>query len=138
MHDTLPAFKIDLTVCAKRTDFGQGFYTTSWEHQACNWANNRVRKSRRARASARAVIPCFAVSRYLMADLQCLCFVRADNTQPLRDAAYDVVFGRVSLGSQRLVVFDSYQVSFHTNAGIAALSAPYVTDIGSLPTGLLT
>ena len=155
-HDTLSMFSIDLAQCSKRTDFGQGFYTTSWNHQARNWANRRVRNTRRAGVSSRAVVLSFAVSRDVLADLECLCFVRADGdywdlvadcrrgirphqrTDSQRNIAYDVVYGPVSLGNQQLVILDSDQVSFHTSSGIAALSAPYVVDIGAFPTGLLT
>ena len=34
--------QINLNFCKPLTDFGQGFYTTTYLHQAKNWANIRV------------------------------------------------------------------------------------------------
>jgi hypothetical protein len=42
---------IQLNFCKPITDFGQGFYTTTYLHQAKNWANIRVLRLNRTKAN---------------------------------------------------------------------------------------
>ena len=44
---------------------------------------------------------------------------------------YDVVYGPVSLGRQFLVIADSDQISFHTNAALAVLDSPVIVSHGN-------
>src|ERR1700753_104145 len=69
-----PPHNIDPMVGAVRPDFGRGFYTTTWLHQAKNWANHRVGKLRRRFPSAKAVVLRMRVKRNSFASLQSLIF----------------------------------------------------------------
>jgi hypothetical protein len=153
-YSTLTGFRVQLALCRPNTDFGQGFYATTWEHQARQWANERAQKSQLT-GPAVAVVLSFSVSRDRLADLENLCFVRADNdywdlvidcrqhgfpphqrTAPGKNRAYDVVYGPVSLWAQRLTIHAADQVSFHTRAGVTVLPPPLVYDIAQSTTGL--
>ncbi|MEZ5905425.1 MAG: DUF3990 domain-containing protein [Geminicoccaceae bacterium] len=50
---------IDLQKCKANTDFGQGFYLTSSEHQARNWANYRHDPNKPPVSSNIAAVLCF-------------------------------------------------------------------------------
>ena len=152
LYAVLHAFAVNLAACSANTDFGRGFYTTTSDHQARQWANNRVRLAGSTGNPTRGVVLSFAVSLYSLASLKSLCFVRATpdyyalvedcrqgfppHQRTAGNPAYDVVFGPVSLGAQRLVIHDCDQISFHTAAAVAVLPSPQVYGIGDPITGL--
>ncbi len=139
-----PPDNIKLNLCRPRTDFGQGFYTTTSEHQARQWANQRCRRILAPRGSGpTATVLRFAIDRDALADLHHLAFVRetADFWNLVHDCrlgfpphqrtgsrqrAYDVVYGPVSLWQQTLVIADCDQISFHTARALALLPAPVI------------
>ena len=136
---------IDLNRCRPDTDFGQGFYATTSFHQASQWANNSVRLAQNqiTPIASDAIVLRFDVARDDLAVLDFLGFVRdTDDFYDLvafcrsrtapglprshgrhpPNLAYDVVFGPVALGNQRLVIQGRDQVSFHTDAAVNYLS----------------
>jgi Protein of unknown function (DUF3990) len=158
-HGTvLPGFAVTLGRCRPNTDFGQGFYLTTSEQQARDWANTRARQTRRKRMGGMphtlAVLLSFDVSRDALASLEMLAFVRATDDYhdfvdhcrtwaagPRHGRAgpsdlYDVVVGPVRLWPQRLVIFDADQISFNTPAAVGILPPPVVLDIAAAQTGL--
>jgi Protein of unknown function (DUF3990) len=132
-------YLVDWSKLRDGTDFGKGFYTTPSVHQAREWANNGVRRVLAQHGTqSQAVVLMFRVDRNSLAALDVLGFVRATpdyydlvnycrNTtlahprMPTGGKKYDVVFGPVSLGKQRLVIYDSDQVSFHTTRSFGCL-----------------
>src|SRR5262245_7455484 len=66
---------VDPTVGRLRSDFGQGFYTTTVEGQARSWALMLVRRSRIHPIPRPAIIR-FTMSRDVLARLESLWFVR--------------------------------------------------------------
>jgi Protein of unknown function (DUF3990) len=65
--DDIEAHGIDLARCAPNTDFGRGFYTTTLERQAREWAWDQHRASLRGRRGRRGnppVVLRFRVRRY--------------------------------------------------------------------------
>jgi hypothetical protein len=142
---------ISTTVGGNRTEFGKGFYATTWLYQAKLWANRQAKKlnSRRGSgATPRAVVVRFQISRDDLADLQCLVFSnensgfwpfvaycrggsvphgRAGRT----NSAYDVVYGPVSIWPQQLVIKDCDQVSFHTPNAIRVIPALTIDSTGN-------
>lgn len=151
----LSGFRVQLTLCRPGTDFGQGFYTTSSEHQAREWANSRVRAllSRSPPIATNAVVLSFAVDRNWLAQLDALSFVlpSTDFFDLVDDCrlgfpphgraggkrSYDVVYGPVRMGPQKLVLHDCDQVSFHGPSVVGLLPVPYVREVATAPTGLL-
>lgn len=151
-------FKISLAQCRPNTDFGQGFYLTTSEDQARDWANTRVRQAGRlARGrgiGTQAVVLSYDVSRDAMAPLETMAFARAtDDYHAFVDHcrthtsgprhgragprdAYDIVIGPVRLWPQRLVIFDADQISFNTPAAIDVLPNPFAVDVAIDPSGL--
>ena len=137
---------IDLAYSAPLTDFGRGFYTTTYLDQAKNWANDRCLKIRNALRGllqppklVLATVLRFEVDRNEIAKLQWLSFVREnqdywDFVQYCRQGRgshrptgnYDIVSGPVSLWSQRLVIKDCDQISFHTSGALAILPTPVI------------
>jgi hypothetical protein len=137
------------------TDFGPGFYTTTSEHQARQWANERVRKAMApGRAQEIAVVLRFEVARDSFHALEILSFLRDDpafwdfitycrqygRQDHLRShngslvpwpEMYEVVHGPVTLWQQTLVLKDCDQYSFHSHRAIAALGQAYWHDHGS-------
>ena len=137
---------IQLPLCRPLTDFGRGFYTTTYEHQAKQWANAQVRRV----ASSSPVAPLatvirFQVDRDELAKLKDLVFVlynadyydlvdycRADSAPHARMASgnlrrlveYDVVYGPVSALQQSLVIKGCDQVSLHTLDALNILPSP--------------
>jgi hypothetical protein len=111
-----------------------------------------VRLARSGGTPATSVVLSYAVSLYALSALESLCFVRATtdyyalvedcrlgfppHQKTVGKVAYDVVSGPVSLGSQRLVIHDCDQISFHTPAAIAVLPSPQVYDVGDPISGL--
>jgi hypothetical protein len=131
-----------------RPDFGPGFYTTTWLHQAKNWANLRVRKLQVRYPGVKAVVLSMRLERNHFANLQSLVFPSdRDNFYPFvaycrdgrtphadlayRDSPYDVVAGPVSVAMQNLIIGQADQVSFHTAAGTAAISGVTVLYTGT-------
>jgi hypothetical protein len=143
------AHNISHTASAARSDFGPGFYATTWLHQARNWANARAIKLRPRHPSVRAVVLCMHVARNKFAGLQSLVFPSdRDNFFTFvrycrgggvphaalehRDKPYDVVAGPVSITSkQTLVIGGADQVSFHTAAATATIDKVSVIEVGT-------
>ena len=142
---------IDVSLCRARTDFGQGFYVTTFLQQAEGWADRQFRDLRRRRGSkqsSRAVVLRFEVDRNQLASLLSLCFV-TDRSNPdywnfiehcrtgmgshllHGNKNYDVVFGPVTLWPQKFVIKDSDQVSFHTKSALEILPAPVLHSQGT-------
>lgn len=138
------AHNISPSVGASRPDFGPGFYTTTWLHQARNWANMRVRRQR----TGKAVVLSMRLDRNHFANLQSLVFpsdrdkfydfvayCRAGSfphaPRSRRNGPYDVIAGPVTSSPQTLVIFQADQVSFHTAVGILAISHVAVLEIGN-------
>ena len=142
------AHNIQLSLCRPLTDFGQGFYTTTWEHQAKEWANQQTRRlSVRTGATPVATVLRFDVDRDYLAAVEDLVFLREttefyDLVGDCRSGAmphgrtagksprgltkYDIVYGPVSLWQQKLVIKDCDQISFHTPQALAILPSPVV------------
>jgi Protein of unknown function (DUF3990) len=73
----LGPINIQLSLCRPLTDFGQGFYTTTWEHQAKEWANQQTRRlSVRTGATPVATVLRFDVDRDYLAAVEDLVFLR--------------------------------------------------------------
>jgi hypothetical protein len=142
---------IDLTACAKRTEFGRGFYTTTWIEQAKEWANRQTKKLK-ARSAGRslrkAIVLGLSVDRDKLAALDSLVFTNEDcgfwpfvtycrsgsipHARSLPgQPEYDVIYGPVSIWPQRLVIKDCDQVSFHTSKALAILPAVSIVATGS-------
>lgn len=139
-------FKISLAHCRPATDFGQGFYVTTSEHQARQWANNRVLRTLKPYGpTANAIVLRFDIDWDALAGLETLAFVRPtldfwNLVQDCRNGfpphprsgsgnrAFDVVYGPVTLWPQRLVLQDCDQISFHTATGIALLTSVSLHD----------
>src|ERR1041384_5661929 len=68
---------INISVCRRRSDFGQGFYTTTSEHQARQWANQQIRRAtvKQASASDIASVLRFEVDRIRISGLATLALV---------------------------------------------------------------
>jgi hypothetical protein len=130
---------IDLRHTRPRSDFGPGFYTTTSERQAREWAHELARRS----SGATPAIVQFTASRDALAALTSLWFARGDRNaddywslvyqcrQGIRnhgagtaDGWYDLVVGPVALNwSRRQIRAGSDQVSFHTVRAIDLLNA---------------
>ena len=128
---------IDLSVCRNLTDFGRGFYTTTNQLQAEQWARNLANRT----GGVPAVIR-FTVEREKLAQLESLFFIRGSAAaidywsfvQYCKTIAgdhnrtyagwYDIVAGPV-LGSlkKQTIIPDADQVSFHTLDAVAVLDA---------------
>jgi Protein of unknown function (DUF3990) len=137
------------------TEFGPGFYATTSEHQARQWANQGLR---RALASGirnqQAVVIRFEVDRDRLSRLESLSFVRDDpgfwdfvawcrprgrtshnrahnpNLQPWPEM-YEVVHAPVTIWRQLLVLKDCDQISFHSNNAVQVLGVANWHDCGT-------
>ena len=147
---------IDISLCRARTDFGQGFYLTTFLQQAESWADRQfrdLRRRHRVELSTRAVVLRFEVDRNRLASLSSLCFVTDRSNSDYWNFIehcrtgmgphllhgnnnYDVVFGPVTLWPQKFVIKDADQVSFHTKAALEILPAPVLHSQGT-PTYIL-
>jgi hypothetical protein len=153
LHSQLFGFSINIAACRPNTDFGRGFYLTSYLHQARQWANDRVRRKIAANQPVpKAVVLSFTVDRNLLASAEGLAFVLATNDYwdlvsdcrvgftPLSrtgaNPAYDVVYGPVALWQQQLIIHDCDQVSIHTQTIANRIPAPVVHDIATNASGL--
>jgi len=128
---------IDLSVCRDLTDFNRGFYTTTNQLQAEQWARNLANRGEGVPAVIR-----FTVERDELAHLECLFFIRGSaaaidywyfvqycktivgDHHRTYTGWYDLVAGPV-VGSlkKQTVVPDGDQVSFHTPNAIGVLDA---------------
>jgi hypothetical protein len=153
LHSPLAGFAVNLALCRRNTDFGQGFYLTTSDHQARQWANTRVRRLLRPTGPPlQAVVLSFAIDRDLIAGADVLAFVLATSdywdlvhdcrlglTPHARPGArqyYDIVYGPVSLWRQELIIHDADQISIHDQALANRLPQPIVYQIAALPGGL--
>jgi hypothetical protein len=139
---------ISHTAGALRPDFGPGFYTTTWLHQARNWANLRVLKVRARYPGAKAVVLSMRLARNRFANLQSLVFPSdrdnfysfvaycRDGGTPhaslaYRSGPYDVIIGPVTLARQTLIIGQADQVSFHTVVGTEAISIVNILEVAN-------
>ena len=143
----LKTFKVNLLLCRPHTDFGQGFYLTTSDFQAKQWANSRVlRRRKRVGPAPSAVVLSFSTDRDAVASLDALTFVRpipdcwdlvsdcrhgfAPHQRSGPTACYDIVSGPVTLWPQRLTIADCDQFSFHTQRAVNCLRAPVLLERG--------
>jgi hypothetical protein len=153
LYAPLAGFAINITLCRPNTDFGRGFYLTTNDHQARQWANTRVRRLRSPRgASLQAVVLSFSIDRDLLADADVLAFVVATTDywdlvhdcrlgfaphgRPGTKKYYDIVYGPVSLWRQELMIHDCDQISVHDQSLANRLSRPIVHQIATSAGGL--
>lgn len=141
-HGTVQAFlpsiltAIDLDQGRTHTDFGQGFYTTTWLRQAQSMAW-RLAENRKSPP----VVVRFDVDRESLAELDSLWFVcgsftvddfwslvyhcrggHANHGRTANNGWYDLVIGPVVASwKQRLVIAESDQISFHTARAVRVL-----------------
>lgn len=142
---------VDVSLGQTSTDFGPGFYTTTLERQAQNWAYQLAQ----ARPGETAAVVAVDVDRDGLAWLDTLAFVRGDFYaedywsfvvhcrsgagdhrrvgQP--EELFDLVVGPVtSFWRQRVAMDGADQVSFHTAAAETVLnSSPRVVSWTSKP-----
>jgi hypothetical protein len=146
---TLTGFRARVSLCRPFTDFGQGFYVTTWDHQARQWANARVlRILAPTGPQPRAVVIRFLLDRDWLADLDSLVFIRptfdfwnlVDDCRTgfpphQRPGPYDVVYGPVALWDERLLIQDCDQIGFHTRRAVRRLVDPSVYAIATTVNG---
>jgi hypothetical protein len=139
---------IDLSFCKPGTDFGLGFYLTSLERQAKDWAWLRYYDLPLPdQATQYPATMRFEIDRDAVGDLTFLAFVLGDydsvdywslvqhcrqsksrpnhshHEHPRTYGFYDVASGPVSaFWYQRLVAADADQISFHTPDALALLN----------------
>lgn len=143
--------RIDLSTGSSRAEFGQGFYATTWLHQAKSWANLQARKlasKSRGLISPKAVVLRFEMGRNELASLEALVFTNENAGfwpfvaycragLPLHGRTnsaqqeYDIIYGPVSIWPQRLVIKDSDQVSFHTLKALGIIPQLTVIETGN-------
>jgi hypothetical protein len=140
---------IKLTASRTRTDFGLGFYTTTSEQQARNWANKLTAiyntRNPLAPPETPAVVE-FTLERDKLASLESIWFVRGDaNADDYWDLVqhfrigsvtgkhhqrtypktwFDIAIGPLaaSWSPVRRMIADSDQISFHTSPAVALLN----------------
>lgn len=107
-----------------QTDFGMGFYVTTSQHQAQQWANQRCRPTGRLNPEVleyhllRDVIESLSHLAFIMDTTDCHEFVeychpgQANHGPPPRTTPYDVVYGPVGLWPQRIVLANCDQILF--------------------------
>ncbi len=142
---------ISLLAGGHRTEFGRGFYATTWLRQAEFWANRQARKaaiSRQETPRPKATVLRFEVGRNDLAHLESLVFTNENagfwpfisycrsglaphGRQQSKQQEYDIVYGPVSIWPQQLVIKDCDQVSFHTDKALSVISAVSVTSTGN-------
>lgn len=148
-HGTVEAYvaslldRVNLDFARGRSDFGRGFYTTTREPQARDWALRSSALRRSLGAGAAPAVVRFDIARDRLAALDSLWFVRGGFDAEdywslirrcrtgLRDHArstdagwYDVVAGPVAINwKRRIILPEGDQVSFHTARAVALLSA---------------
>jgi hypothetical protein len=130
---------VDVSFGRSRTDFGRGFYTTSRPDIARGWSQ---RVCRRVQDSSGAIVR-LRISRAAISHLPSLCFIRSSMeavaywsfVQHCRHglphiqstgAYYSVVSGPIAVRwsgpADSSTLFDSDQISFHSNAAQAMLN----------------
>ena len=134
---------VNLTFSQENTDFGRGFYTTTWRQSAEIMAQRKAYRT----GGMPAVIK-FSLSRSALGELRTIAFVRGSVDAsdfwsfvfscrtgiPLASAlasaassGYDVAYGPVArywFGPAKSKVYEGYdQISFHTNTAIQALNS---------------
>jgi len=139
---------INLSKCRDRSDFSQGFYTTTSRIQAVTFANKKYDLTRKPnpRFVNAAALLSWAVDRNALGTADNLVFVRADEdywrfVSSCRNGAkrhkmtgyYDLVYGPVNLSlDRRRILPNSDQVSFHTAKAIDILqNSKMIYQIGS-------
>jgi hypothetical protein len=137
---------IDLRACRADTDFGRGFYVTTVERQARDWADNRIEKKTPGRSAA---VIRFQIERDDLAQCADLVFTNPAGDEdywsfvrhcrlemtPMhgRQRPYDVVVGPVSLWSQRQLMRDCDQIGFHTKRSLELLRRPTIlSPVGAM------
>lgn len=129
---------VDVAIGKPDRDFGRGFYCTSSEVQAREWADIKA-----ARSSEAAAVVRFEMPRQVLGELRALVFIRATANAAdfwsfvqfcrsggvahgkVSGSPYDVVYGPVALNwftSAFKIKQDSDQISFHTTAAQRALN----------------
>jgi hypothetical protein len=154
LYNPVPGFVIDVTCGRSNMDFGQGFYMTTYDHQARQWANIKVSRGRRASrpAPSRAVVLSFSIDRDLLAGADALAFVVATTDywdlvhdcrlgfpthgRPGTKKTYDIVYGPVSLSRQELTIHDSDQISLHDQVLANQVPSPIVYQMATAASGL--
>lgn len=134
---------IDLGSCRPRTDFGPGFYVTTVERQAQDWADSRVKKRTPGRMAATIRFEIDRNGFALCADLVFSNPAGSDDYWTFvhhcrmarhhvhgRTTPYDVVVGPVSLWPQRQLMRDCDQIGFHTETSLAQLRRPTIMTPG--------
>ena len=134
-----PGHGLSIAKCRTATDFGQGFYLTTSEHQAKQWANATRDRNLVSNPAMVAVVIRFEVKRDVLAGLESLVFVvdnpdywsfvnycRGGSVPHGRKSPpeYDVVYGPVALWKQTLVIKDCDQVGFHKQRALNKLPVP--------------
>lgn len=130
-------------------DFGRGFYTTTNERAALDWA---YRKSRKVGAEP-FVIP-MTINRVALGNLESIVFVRSaidaleywsfvENGRsglphrPLTSDYYDVAYGpiaKVWVGARNVAAWDDFdQISFHTRAAQDMLNNKGMCTLEPMP-----
>ena len=130
---------VELSRGRESADFGQGFYTTTWWEQACNWADKRT-----AITADQPAVVWFEVDRTALGNLETLAFVRSKSDAedlwqfiwhcrlqigPHRpsegSSMYDVVCGPVAAKrwDRRRAITHYDQVSWHTTRAVRLLDS---------------
>jgi len=144
MHQAAISAGVNPSLGSPRTDFGIGFYTTTSLVQAKSWAWQLAAASSIGGVGpVGACVMAFEADRNALARLETLAFARGDREADdfwsfvfhCRNGGlthgrakspgsfYDVVYGPVTaFWSQRVVMLDSDQISFHTPAAAACLT----------------
>ena len=140
--DSIQEHGVSLRYSKPLLDFGRGFYTTTSDVQANDWA--------RKKAFSSGFLPyllLFRISRDALAALDSIWFVRATafnadlwsfvefcrqggENHGRKSGCYDVVAGPVTLRSRsRMLLAESDQVSFHTERSIKILNEAQIEAI---------
>jgi hypothetical protein len=121
-------FMVNLARCSTHTEFGQGFYTTTSEHQA--------------------LVLRFEVDRNWLATMETLFFVQPTahfwdlvddchlgfpphQRPPPNNPSFDTVCGPVTLWPRVLIIQNCDQVSFHTQRAVHGLGNPWIHAVGN-------
>lgn len=127
--------RVSTLLGAHYTDFGQGFYLTTFLHQAKNWANLKCQPWHRPSSSKIAAVVAFRVNWSQLASLKHIAFVTQGSLPPSdywdfvsncrtsgtsgsgATHSFDLCYGPVSLWPQTLIIGDADQLSFHSPQG---------------------
>jgi hypothetical protein len=87
---------VDLNYCKALSDFGRGFYLTTWLHQAKNWANVRCRRLRRSAPTRPpiATVLSYAIDRAEIARPEVLVFISEGSNPDYWDLVEHCRLGR--------------------------------------------